>query len=88
MQSQATEQAQMQQVQEEIKKIIVQILDEKARERLANLKTVKPELAFQIEAYLAQLYQMGQLKGKITEDQLVMILKKLGESKDFKIHRE
>ncbi|MCX6819593.1 MAG: DNA-binding protein [Candidatus Aenigmarchaeota archaeon] len=88
MQSSALqEHAQMQQLQESVKKITAQILDHKARERLANLKTVKPDLAFQIEVYLSQLYQMGQLKSKITEQQLIMILKKINEQKEFRIKR-
>jgi len=83
-----TSEAQVQEAQEAIKKLISNILDDKARERLANLRLVKPDLAFQIESYLAQLYQAGYVKGKITEEQIVVILKKIGEKKDFKIHRE
>lgn len=81
------EQAQIQQAQQAVKKITSQILDNKARERLSNLRTVKPELAMQLEVYLAQLHQMGQLKGKVTEEQLIMILKKIGEKKEFRIRR-
>ena len=81
------EQMQQEQLMEAVKKITSQILDSKARERLSNLKLVKPELAFQLEAYLAQLYEMGQIKGKITEEQLITILKKMG-SKEFKIKRK
>ena len=85
-------QAQQQQVQQEqameaIKNIMSQVLDNRARERLSNLKVVKPELAFQLEVYLAQLYELGQIKGKITEEQLISILKKMG-TKDFKIKRK
>jgi len=80
-------QIQQEQLIEAVKKITYQILDSKARERLSNLKLVKPELAFQLEAYLAQLYELGQIKGKITEEQLITILKKMG-TKDFKIKRK
>ena len=81
------EQAQVQQAQQAVKKITSQILDNRARERLSNLRTVKPELAMQLEVYLAQMYQLGQIKGKITDEQLVMILKKIGEKKEFRIRR-
>ncbi|MBI4170187.1 MAG: hypothetical protein HY514_00695 [Candidatus Aenigmarchaeota archaeon] len=79
---------QHQQMEEALKIIRVQMLEPKARERLANLRTVKPELATNLEIYLAQLYQSGQLKSRITDEQLVMILKKLTEARDFKIKRK
>ena len=54
--------------------------DKKAREKLANLKIVKPELAMQLEMYLVQLYNAGQLK-HLTEDQLISILSRLGKKR-------
>jgi programmed cell death protein 5 len=88
MQLQAQQQEiQQEQVMEAVKKIIHQILDNNARERLSNLRLVKPELAFQLEVYLAQLYEAGQIRGMITDEQLVTILKKMG-TKDFKIKRK
>jgi len=72
-----------------LKKIVSQILEPKARERLSNLKLVKPDTALQLEVYLVQLYQSGQIRGKITEGQLVAILSKLsGARKEFKIRRK
>lgn len=83
------QQGEHQQMQEALKLIMFQVLDSGARERLSNLKMVKPELALQLEAYLAQVYQAGQIKEKITEEKLVAILKKLSESekKDIRIKR-
>ena len=83
-------QMQQQQLEETLKIIMQQILEPKARERLANLKMVKPDMALQLQAYLAQLYQSGQIKGKINDQQLVAILHKLSaaERKDFKIKRK
>ncbi len=80
-------QMQQQQLQEQLKAVSMQILEPAARERLNNLRVVKPELAMQLEAYLAQLYQAGQIKQKISEQQLVSILKKLGEKRDIRIRR-
>jgi programmed cell death protein 5 len=92
MQAQLHEQAaaheQQRQMEAALRVISSQILDAKARERLYNLKTVKPEVATQLELYLAQLYQSGQLKGRITDDQLVMILKKLTAKPETKIRRK
>ncbi|MDI6721523.1 MAG: DNA-binding protein [Candidatus Aenigmarchaeota archaeon] len=76
------------QVQQALEMIMSRILDKKAKERLSNLKLVKPDLAAQLELYLAQLFQAGQIKGIITDDQLVMILKKITEKRDIRIKRK
>lgn len=90
MRAQMQSQMQQQQLETMLKSMMQQILEPKARERLANLKMVKPELALQLQAYLAQLYQNGQIKGKISDEQLVSILHKLSaaERKEFKITRK
>ncbi len=81
-------QPQEKQMEEALKKVISQVLDHKARERLSNLKLVKPEVASQLEMYLAQLYQSGQLKERISDEQLVMILRKLTEKRETRIRRK
>jgi len=88
MQESIQQQMQMQQMEEILKQIKLHVLDAKARERLNNLKLVKPELALQLELYLAQLYQAGQIRGKITDEQMVSILKKISTTKDFRIKRK
>ncbi len=88
MQENMQEQMQQKQLEQTLKAVSMQILEPKARERLNNLRVVKPEIAMQLEAYLAQLYQAGQIKQKITEDQLISILKKLSEKKDIRIKRK
>ncbi len=86
---QQMQQAQEQQQTEEmLKMIMLQVLDEKARERLAHLKIVRPQVALQLQMYLAQLYQGGQLKTRITDEQLVMILKKLTSRPETRIRRK
>ncbi|MBI5060769.1 MAG: hypothetical protein HZB67_00470 [Candidatus Aenigmarchaeota archaeon] len=87
MQSAAEQQLLHEQMQI-LKKITTQILDARARERLANIKMVKPDMALQLEVYLVQLYQAGHLRSKVTEEQLIAILSKLsGGRKEFKIRR-
>jgi len=71
-----------------LKAIMSHVLDRKAQERLSNLKLVKPELATQLGMYLAQLFQSGQLKERITDEQLVIILRKLTERRETKIKRK
>lgn len=82
------QQAQQHQMEAVLKQVRLHLLDEKARERLNNLKLVKPELAVQLEIYLAQMYQAGQIRGRITDEQMVAILMKLGDKKDFRIRRK
>jgi programmed cell death protein 5 len=85
-----SQQAQMQQrqVEDALKVIMAKILDKKARERLSNLKLVKPEVAMQLELYLAQLFEAGQIKSVITEEQLILMLKKISEKPETKITRK
>ena len=85
---QLQQQLQRQELEGALKTIIPQVLEKKARERLANLKVVKPDLALQLEVYLAQLHQLGQIREKISEEQLIAILKKISEKKEFKITRK
>lgn len=90
MNGDAYQQAAQQQMQEQlmmVRETLKKVLDKKARERLANVRLVKPELATQLELYLFQLYQAGQLRS-VTEDQLVMILKELTKKKTMDIKRK
>ncbi|MBI4174711.1 MAG: hypothetical protein HY517_03625 [Candidatus Aenigmarchaeota archaeon] len=85
---QMQEQAQQKQMEEMLKTAMAQILDRKAQERLSNLKLVNPDLATQLGMYLVQLFQSGQLKERITDEQLVIILRKLTEKRETKIRRK
>ncbi|MCD6125664.1 MAG: DNA-binding protein [Thaumarchaeota archaeon] len=57
------------------------ILTPEARQRLANLRLVKPELVAQLEEQLIQLANTGRIKMPITDDVLKQILIKLSSSK-------
>ena len=81
-------QMQQKQMEDALKNVMRNVLTPEARERLATLRSVKPDVATGLEIYLAQLYQSGQIRGKITEDQLVMILKKVNESREIRIRRK
>eukprot|EP00164_Ancoracysta_twista_P002435 GFYU01003226.1.p1 GENE.GFYU01003226.1~~GFYU01003226.1.p1 ORF type:complete len:131 (-),score=35.67 GFYU01003226.1:69-461(-) len=54
--------------------ILMQILDNGARERLGRISVVKPEKARQIEDRLIQAARSGQLGGKVTEEALKSML--------------
>jgi len=64
------------------------ILTPKARQRLANLKMVKPEFASQLELQLIQMAQQGRVDLPITDDQLKGILSRLQRSRrEIRIRR-
>ncbi len=80
--------------QEEIKREIEaqkqaalrQILTPEARERLANLKMVRPAFAEQLETQLIQLAQSGRVKLPITDEILKKILLQLqGAKRETKV---
>ncbi|MEM5799846.1 MAG: DNA-binding protein [Candidatus Aenigmatarchaeota archaeon] len=73
---------------ERIKKIVLsRILTKDANERLARLKLVKPDLANQLELYLVQLYQAGQIKSIINDEQIKNILSQITAKRQFNIRR-
>jgi programmed cell death protein 5 len=88
-QQQVAQQASAQQAaQAQIKSALLQIMEPAARERLANLKLTKPQVAQQLELYLVQLYMSGQLRTRITEQQVIQILQKLTAGPEWKITRK
>ncbi len=64
-------------VQERIKSIMRQILTPDARERLARIKMVKPQIAMAVEEQLIALAQSGQIQRKIDDETLVKLLDRL-----------
>lgn len=80
------EQIQQLQELEKLKKIVLRkILTKEAIERLGRIRLVKPQLAAQLELYLMQLYQSGQIKTTIDDSKLRNILNSLTKKKKFKI---
>jgi programmed cell death protein 5 len=67
--------------------LLRQILSEKARERLANLKLVKPQMAAAAEDLIIQLVQTGRLRIPVTDEQVKAILLELDSRtrRDFEI---
>ncbi len=61
--------------------ILRQILDIAARERLANVRLVRPDLAENVENQLIQLYSMGRINRIITEEEIKQILGRMTETK-------
>jgi len=77
-----------QQVQNQKQAILKRILTTEARQRLTNIKMVKPEFADQLELQLIQLAQSGRVKLPISDAQLKEALVRLQpQRKDIKIRR-
>ena len=82
-------QAQVEQQMEAQKQALLrQILSPEARQRLTNLKMVKPQFTEQLELQLIQLAQTGKLPIPISDAQLKQILIQLQSRKrETKIRR-
>ena len=81
----AQQQAEM---EAQLKQAMKQILTPEARGRLDNLRLTKPELVTNIEIQLLQSAQAGSLRGKVTDEQLKVLLKNLmGQKREIHITR-
>lgn len=86
--------AESQQHEFEEKKYLImrKILSVEGRQRLENIRIVKPQFAEQIEIQLIQLFQSGKLRGAIplpdkSFKKLLEQLSALGKKKEFKIKK-
>jgi programmed cell death protein 5 len=66
-----------QQLEQQKQALLRSILSPEARQRLANLKMVKPEFTDQLELQLIQLAQQGKLPIPLGDEQLKKILVQL-----------
>ncbi len=67
---------------------LMMLLDSNARQRLMNIRMVKPELAMAVENYLINAASTGRLNRALTDSELKQILQSLQQpKKDFKINR-
>jgi len=70
-------------------RVLRQILEPKAKERLARIKVARPQIVELIENQLIALVQGGQISGQISDDDLKIILSKLMPKKrDITIRRK
>ena len=66
--------------------VLKMLLTSEARQRLNNLKMVKPDVASMVENQLIQSATSGQIKHTITDDELKNILSSFKtEKRDFKM---
>ncbi|MEM2936899.1 MAG: DNA-binding protein [Candidatus Bathyarchaeia archaeon] len=77
-----------QQVEMQKQALLRRILTPDARQRLTNLKMVRPEFAEQLELQLIQLAQQGRLNIPLNDEQLKEILARLQSGRrEIKIRR-
>jgi programmed cell death protein 5 len=70
-----------QQIEAQKQELLRQMLSPEARQRLTNLKMVKPEFIEQLELQLIQLAQMGKVPVPMSDAQLKQILIQLQSRK-------
>lgn len=70
-----------QQIEAQKQALLKQILSPEARQRLTNLKMIKPEFTDQLELQLIQLAQMGKIPIPLSDAQLKQILIQLQSRK-------
>jgi programmed cell death protein 5 len=77
-----------QQVEVQKQAILKRILTPEARQRLTNIKMVRPDFADQLELHLIQLAQSGKVKLPISDEQLKEALVRLqSQRKEIRIRR-
>jgi len=91
MEQQAMEEelARQQQMESQIRTVLMEILEPEARERLNTIKLTRPDFARGVEQQLVMLAQSGRIRQRISDEQLKTILVRLTPSKkDFRITRK
>jgi programmed cell death protein 5 len=94
LQAQQSQQEDLQRAQQEAEAqkqaLMRRILTPEARQRLTNVKMVRPDFAEQLEVQLLQLAQAGRVKIPITDDMLKRLLTQLQsqqQQRDIRIRR-
>jgi programmed cell death protein 5 len=81
-------QTQQEQLEQQKQALLRQLLTPEARQRLTNLKMIKPEYTEQLELQIIQLAQTGKIPIPLTDQQLKQILIQLQSRKrEIKIRR-
>ena len=88
MQEEQLQEKQLQDQIDQIENIAKQYLSKEALSRYNNLKLAHKEKAMQITIIIAQAAQAGQLKRKLTDEELKNLLRELDQNKkEFKIRK-
>lgn len=88
LQARAAEEEERRRLEAERAAVLRAILTPEARQRLANLKIARPDVAESVENYLFQLARAGKIRSQITDDLLKEILSRIMPPKrEVKIQR-
>lgn len=69
-------------------RVLTMLLDTQARQRLMNIRMVKPELAVAVENYLLSAASSGRLNRALSDEELKQILLNIQQpKKEFKFDR-
>jgi len=69
-------------------RVLQVVLDPQARQRLMNIRMVKPDLAAAVENYLINAASSGRINRPLTDEELKQLLIRIQQpKKDFKIER-
>lgn len=69
-------------------RVLQVVLDPQARQRLMNIRLVKPDLAAAVENYLISAASSGRINRPLTDEELKQLLIRIQQpKKDFKIER-
>ena len=63
------------------KYLLKHMVDQKAYERLMNVRLANPQLYDQVIGVLISLYKAGRIQGKVSEAQIIQLLAKMSEGK-------
>ncbi|RLF49481.1 MAG: DNA-binding protein [Thermoplasmata archaeon] len=76
-------------VEEQIRDIMRKVMTPEARERLARIRLVRPEVAALVEQQILMLVQTGRLKRVIDDNTLKLLLDKIAsEKREIRIRRK
>ena len=86
--SEDQKQSQDERLEQQKQELLRQLLSPEARQRLTNLKMIKPEFTEQLELQIIQLSQTGKLPIPLSDAQLKQILLQLqGRKREITIRR-
>ncbi|HXG06970.1 MAG TPA: DNA-binding protein [Nitrososphaera sp.] len=69
-------------------RVLMVVLEPQARQRLMNIRMVKPDLATAVENYLISAASSGRLNRPLTDEELKALLLRIQQPrKEFKIER-
>jgi len=82
----AEQDAEQQQKENQMRRdLLATVLDTSARERLSRIALVNPTLSGQMESVLLRMAQSGQLRSRVTEEQLIGLLEQ-AEAAEAKVN--